>query len=155
MNEYETVIMPELILAGIECVTSNDPSQGPVDIPKLWERFFQEGIAEILEKNPHRASEEIMGLYYDYESDHNGSYTLLIGGPVVKTDDLPPMLRYKKIPRAQYAKFTAKGPHPQALIETWQSIWGSGMKRSYAGDLEVYGKGFQKTPQEVEILIAL
>jgi len=152
MKNYKTIQKPEITIVGITCRTSNSPDAGPQDIPKLWERFFAESIVDQI---PNKASSEIMALYCDYEEDHTKPYSIIIGCPVTFVEDLPSNLVAKTVPATSYALFSAVGEHPQSLIETWGRIWSTDLKRSYAGDLEVYGVKFSKRPQEVEILIAL
>ena len=59
------------------------------------------------------------------------------------------------IPSGKYLVFTAMGPMPQALIETWAYIWDyfskdSGYIRTYSTDFERY-----ESSERVEIYIAI
>ncbi|HEY5259074.1 MAG TPA: effector binding domain-containing protein, partial [Rhabdochlamydiaceae bacterium] len=56
---------------------------------------------------------------------------------------------------SSYAVFTAKGAFPQSMMEAWQAIWTSNVKRSYTTDFEVYKPDFnpQDNP-EIRIFIA-
>ncbi|MES2121913.1 MAG: GyrI-like domain-containing protein, partial [Chlamydiota bacterium] len=126
---------------------------GPIDIPKLWERFFQECIAE---KIPNKASHEVFALYCDYAGDHTQPYSLVIGCLVSSTAEIPQGMVAKTIPGGSYATFRAVGEHPQTLIETWGKIWNTELSRTYTGDYELYGEKFTShSPQEVEVLIAI
>lgn len=61
----------------------------------------------------------------------------------------------KIVPAASYAVFPAVGEYPKSLIETWQKIWQTDVKRTYTGDYEVYGKDFfAGSPKKVDIYIA-
>lgn len=144
---------PAMIIVGIECRTSNAADRGPHDIPMLWDRFTKEGV---FLKIPNRASDEVIALYYDYESDHTQSYTFVIGCKVNSFGDIPEGMVYKIIPGGSYALYRAVGDYPASLIDTWGEIWGSALNRSYTGDYELYGEKFQVgVPKEVEVMIAL
>lgn len=146
---------PKMTIVGIECRTSNSPNAAPIDIPKLWGRFFNENVPG---KVPHKNSDDIIALYCDYESDYTGPYTLIIGCPVSHIENLPEGQVSKEIPDAKYQEFLSVGEHPQALIQTWQDIWSNQkLQRTYTGDFEVYdNKFFSDTlPKEVRVYIAV
>ena len=152
MENYTLTEKQAITIVGIKCRTSNDPEAGPLDIPKLWGQFFSENI---IAQIPHKSSNEVIALYCDYEGDYTKPYTVVIGCPVASVDSLPAHLVAKTIPAGTYALFQAVGEHPKTLIETWNRIWQTPLKRSYTGDFEVYGDKFSKSPQEVEVFIAL
>ena len=62
----------------------------------------------------------------------------------------------KVVPAADFMLFRAIGEQPKAIIDTWNHIWSSDLKRTYTGDYQVYGKKFtHASPQEVEVWIAV
>lgn len=143
----------EIQIIGIECRTSNDPSQGMVDIPNLWARFFAEDIQNQV---PNKASCDLIALYCDYESDYTQAYTIVIGCPVTHVDEIPHGMIHKTIPAGHYKEYNAIGEHPQAVISTWQAIWeDKSLKRTYTGDYELYSDKFFSTPKQVDIFIAV
>lgn len=152
--DYVVIEKPSTIVVGIECRTSNLPEAGPYDIPKHWEKFYNDNI---LEKIPHKISLEIVALYCDYEGDYTKPYSLVIGSAVHSLDEIPDGMVAKIIPSSSYAIFKAIGEHPKALIESWGQIWQQAdLKRTYTGDYEVYGERFfSQSPQEIEIYIAI
>ncbi len=153
MQDYEVIQKPSIMVIGIECRTSNAPEAGPHDISKHWEKFFKD---EILSKIPNKISDEVIALYCDYESDFTKSYSLVIGCQVNSIDEIPENMVAKKIPAGSYAIFPAIGEHPKTLIETWGQIWQHPqLKRTYTGDYELYGHKFSKSPQEVDVFIAV
>lgn len=82
--------------------------------------------------------------------------TKVIGCRVSSSAVIPEGMVTKILPATSYAVFNAIGEHPKSLIKTWQEIWQTGLKRTYTGDFEVYGGKFNsKSPQEVEVLIAI
>lgn len=144
---------PSMIIVGISCRTMNDPKAAPVDIPKLWQRFYSENIPLQI---PNRASDEVIALYCDYEKDHTKPYTVVIGCPVKSVESMPDGMVVKIIPEGTYTKFSAVGEQPKALIETWGEIWKTPLLRTYTGDYEVYGESFAKEKKkEVQVYIAV
>lgn len=153
MKDYTMVQKPSINVIGIECRTSNAPEAGPQDIPRLWGQFYSEGS---IHKIPNKASEVIIALYCDYESDHTGPYSLVIGCPVTSLDTIPEGMVAKTIPAGSYALFRAIGEYPASLIATWGTVWQTKLKRTYTGDYEFYGEKFSSgSPQEVEVYIAI
>ena len=138
---------------GIECRTSNAPEDGPHDIPRLWEQFYNE---DIINKIPNKISNEVIALYCDYEGDYTQPYSIVIGCLVTSLENIPEKMVAKIIPAGSYAIFRAVGEYPARLMETWDTIWQTELKRTYTGDYEFYGeKFFSGSPKEVEVYIAL
>ncbi len=140
---------------GIEVRTDNAREMNPAtrQIAGLWQRFFQEDIpGNIPGKNPAGVP---LGIYTDYESDHTGRYTLIAGVATTQAGAAPKGMRAVTVSAGKYLVFTATGPMPKALIETWGSIWtyfsdNSRYARAYTTDFEEY-QGSDK----VEIYIAV
>ena len=137
---------------GIECRTSNDPEKGPIDITKHWEKFYTENISA---KIPNKTSDEVFGLYCDYEGGIMDPYSLVIGHKVDAIDQVPEGMVVKVLPKTSYAVFRAVGSHPDSLIATWGEIWQSSLNRTFSGDFELYGAKFSADPKEVEVYIAI
>lgn len=137
------VVTKELKVIGIEIRTTNkeeaDPTTGR--IPGLWQRVFQENL---IEKIPNRkAGGSLMGIYAKYESDFTGAYSLIVGVEVSSLKTIPPGMTGLKIPAWQYLAFSARGPMPKSLIDTWGTIWkyfseNSSPKRAYTVDYEIH-----------------
>jgi predicted transcriptional regulator YdeE len=90
-------------------------------------------------------SPEIIAVYFDYESDHRGQYSLIVGHKVSSLDQTPKDKGIGSvIVRAgRYLRFVVEGPLPAAIIETWQTIWQffevtHEYERAYTTDYEVY-----------------
>jgi predicted transcriptional regulator YdeE len=145
---------PALLVIGIDCRTSNAPEAGPHDIPKLWGRFYNEGI---ISQIPNKVSNEVIALYCDYAGDHTQPYSVVIGCYVSSLDTIPEGMVAKTIPASSYAVFRAIGEYPSSLIETWGNIWKQpDLQRTYTGDFELYGDKFGTgSPKEVEVYIAI
>lgn len=150
---YECIEKPAFKMIGIACRTSNSPEKGPIDIPKLWEVFFKNNTIDLI---PNKISREIIALYCNYESDHTGNYTLILGCPVNSIEEVPEDMIAKDIPSRKYAHFKAIGEHPQELIKTWQDIWqNNSLQRKYEEDCELYDENFLISPNEVNLLISI
>lgn len=126
---------------GIAERTSNAAEfSGKGKIGPLWKRFFDE---EILTKIPHKADNAIIALYYDYESNKDGAYTILIGARVTSTQEIPLGMVHCHVPAQKYAVFTTeRGIVWQQVVKTWQFIWQfedeSKLNRSYVVDYQLY-----------------
>ncbi len=110
-------------------------------IGKQWGRLMQEGL---LGKIPNKADNQIVAVYTDYASDHNGEYTYILGAKVNSDRDIPAGMVSKKIPAGKYAVFTSeKGPAQKVVSELWMKInslpkSATGGNRVYSADFEIY-----------------
>jgi len=108
------------------------------DIPAFWQRFMAGGF---LERLPRRAEDEALhAVYCDYESDHTGAYTMVIGVAVDAGAAAEEGMRRVVIPPGRYGRFAAKGPAAEALWSicgTWpvpgRLALGGGMRRTTSG----------------------
>ena len=110
-------------------------------IGKVWGRLMQENL---LSRIPNKADKNIVAVYTDYASDHNGEYTYILGAKVNSDKDIPAGMVSKKIPAGKYAVFTSeKGPAPKVVPELWMKInslpkSAVGGDRVYSADFEIY-----------------
>jgi predicted transcriptional regulator YdeE len=110
-------------------------------IGKMWGRLFQEGV---LAKIPNKADQNIVAVYTDYTSDHNGEYTYVLGARVTSDADIPAGMVAKKVPAQKFAVFTSeRGPAPKVVPAVWMKInslprTAVGADRLYKADFEVY-----------------
>ncbi|EKD52452.1 MAG: transcription activator effector binding protein [uncultured bacterium] len=144
---------PEIQIVGIALRTDNSPP-GLQKLGAHWQRFFAE---KILEKIPNKASHEIYAVYTDYESDHTKAYTLILGAKVSESGmPIPQGLVAHTIPNQAYTVVTANGSMPQALIQCWQEIWQSDLKRKFTTDFELYDENSNSGEgSEVKIYLAV
>jgi len=143
-----------LSIVGISTRTSNGTGKAEIDIPNLWTQFMSKGIMESI---PNKLNDVIFALYTDYESDHTGEYSVILGCQVSTLDAIPEELTVKFIPKSNYQKFTAKGDLTKdAVFNTWKEIWNTNLKRTYTTDIEVYGeKAINPKDGEADIFIAI
>ncbi|ATA89704.1 GyrI-like domain-containing protein [Capnocytophaga stomatis] len=141
-------------IIGIAVRTTNANGQAATDLGKLWGQFMSDTIAKI----PNTISEEIIAIYTDYESDYQGAYTAIIGKKVSSLDEIPAGMIGREFPEAKFQKFIAKGQMPNAIMQTWKTIWEqeATLHRAYQYDFEVYGKKSQNGDEsEVEVFISV
>ncbi|WP_214412421.1 GyrI-like domain-containing protein [Sphaerisporangium fuscum] len=133
---------PELLVVGYAVRTSNaaeaDPSRA--QLPALWGRAGAPGAFAHV---PGRVDENLYAVLIDYESDHQGAYTQIVGVAVRTAAGLPEGMVAVRVPGVQTLKVEAHGPMPQVLIEAWQQVWrhtesGGVPARAFTTDLEVH-----------------
>jgi predicted transcriptional regulator YdeE len=150
------VRVPRVHIVGPSVRTTNaDEASGKGKIGGLWQRFFAQDLASRIPARAHPT--RVYGVYTDYESDHTGPYTLVVGCPVVTPpSSLPEGMVSVTVPEGDYLAFAARGAMPRALIDTWGRIWGhfesASRQRSFTTDFELHDS---ETPSEVQIHIAL
>jgi len=145
---------------GIAVRTSNAKEMTPNGvIGKQWARIFQDGL---IGKIPNKADQNIVAVYTDYASDHNGEYTFLLGARVTSDADVPPGMVAKKIPAGKFAMFTTdEGPAPRVVPATWMRInslpqSAPGGDRVYAADYEIYGaRAVDPQNAQVDIFVGI
>ena len=139
---------------GIAARTSNAKENTPDGIiGKQWMRLFQEGL---LGKIPHKADQNIVAVYTDYASDHNGEYTFILGARVTSDAEFPAGMVARTIPGGKFAVFTSdKGPAAQVVPAAWMKIntlpaGAVGADRVYRADYEIYDER-ARDPQNSQV----
>lgn len=144
--QKEITIRPEIKLVGITTRTNNvrifesDPATNK--IAETVQKYFHGGLYGMIpnRKNPGTT----YCVYTEYESDHTGDYTYLIGEEVSSFENVPEDFVQMTLPAQQYAKLTnGPGPMPDVCINAWKKIWTMtsedfGGERAYLADFEVY-----------------
>jgi predicted transcriptional regulator YdeE len=139
-ESMKKVQKPETHVIGIACRTANTSDAAPIDIPRLWQRFYAENI---LSQIPNSMTDHVIALYCDYEGDYSQPYTCVIGCRVSSIEEVPEGMVAKTIPASTFAVYEAVGEFPQSVLNVWNEVWQSTtLKRTYAGDYEIYGKRF-------------
>ena len=140
---------------GIDVTTLNAAEADPekASIPKLWGRFYAE---DMLSKIPRKKPPVLpLGVYTDYESDHNGRYRILAGAAVEEGTPVPDGLGSAVVPAGMYLIFRGEGQMPAVVVQTWMSVWRyfadpRGHVRAYTADFERYSAS-----DTVEVYIAV
>jgi predicted transcriptional regulator YdeE len=108
-------------------------------IGKLWARLVHEGL---LARIPSKVDENIVAVYTDYASDHNGEYTFVLGARVKSDEAVPAGMVAKNIPAGKFAVFTSeRGPAAKVVPQTWIKI--NSLPRSAAGGDRVYRADYE------------
>lgn len=141
----------ERCVYGLSITTDNvsemDPEKGK--IAALHQKF--DAAVEV----DYQGGERVYGVYFDYESDHTGKFSVLAGFDG-KLGSENTTLKRVVIPEANYLVFTHQGKMPQAVINAWMEVWqyfsneGAQYQRLYSTYFEYY-----KSVDEVELYIAV
>lgn len=133
----QTTALNEIHLIGLSLQrkTTNANGQSHTDCKNLW-HAFDEGhyIADI----PGKLSDDIYGVYYEYEGDHTKPFSYFIGCRVKAPVEAPPGMQSLTIPAGNYEKITVSGAMPDCVTNAWKDIWKGDHARTYAVDFEVY-----------------
>lgn len=145
------VHIDEKSIRGIAVRTNNTNEMEPdsARLGKLWQRFYEDVFPQAKE------GAVVFAVYYDYESDATGDYSVLAG---VAQDALASQENRTDITiqAGDYLIFTGQGELPQAVVQTWAKIWDYFSQidvphqRAYTTDFEHY-----KSADEIEIYIAI
>ena len=138
-------------LLGLSTRTNNraEMSADSAKIGSLWQAFFESSQLTAMLNSP------MYGVYYDYESDMNGEFAVLVG----KAIDAPVEANHLvslELEAGKYLKFSGQGDMPQCVIDLWGQVWGyfsandCPHQRRYQTDFEVY-----LSATEVEIYIGI
>ncbi len=142
MENIKHLELQDTVVIGVSAKTS--PQTALEVIPKLWQRFFEAGLAERLPQSADDRS--IYAVYSDYEGDYSKPYMMTIGVAVPPQTPVPEGLKCVLLDKGRYAQFHAEGPPERALWEVWSFIcerWPERAQRRYQADFERYA------PEEV------
>lgn len=139
---------------GISIRTTNENGQSAIDIETLWTKFWDEDIQNQI---PNKINNDIYAVYTDYETDHTGPYTAIIGLPVNSLENIPDGFVSTTIERSVYKKFISKGKMPETVVNTWMEIWQDNtLNRTYTTDFTIHGKKYYNGDKaEVETYISV
>lgn len=115
--------------------TTNENGQSGKDCGELWQKFKTN---KIVDQIPNKVSDAIYAMYFDYESDENGTFSYFIGCKVGVDTNAPESLDELLIPQQVYQKVIATGKMPECITEAWQRIWDAKLNRSFGFDFERY-----------------
>ena len=145
------VKLEERKIKGLSIRTSNAKEMNP-QTAKIGALHLQfDAKVSVNYKNGAR----VYGVYYNYESDHTGEFSVLAGADKIENTQAE-NLETITLPAGTYMVFEATGEMPQVVIETWVKIWeyfssaNKEYQRNYIIDFEFY-----KSQHEVEIYIGV
>ncbi len=133
---------PGFYMAGLSARTSNAKEMsGNGKIERIWETFLQPSLVTRI---PNKVGIDLVAVYTDYETDHTGHYTYLLGLPVVSGEPFPSNLTIRQISSGRYAVITSeRGQIAEVVRDAWQRIWSMserelGGRRAFQTDFEIY-----------------
>ena len=135
--DFTTVTMKKAYLIGMTIKT--EQSKAGQDIPDLFQDFDDLGGIDVI---TNQVNGKLICAYFDYEGDHTQPYTYFIGCMTTSNTRIPAGMICKEIPEGKYAKIQVTGQYPQSLLDTWEKINASDIKRAYNFDFEQYGQFF-------------
>lgn len=96
-------------VVGLTARTNNaQEMSGKGKIGEVWQEFLR---PDLVVKIPNKMGVDLIAVYTDYETDHTGHYTYLLGIPISSAEALPSNLTVKHIPAGRYAVFRSeRGP---------------------------------------------
>ena len=135
-----TKTMDTFYIAGLSARTTNaNEAEGKGKIPIIWGQLMQNMPPELTAR---KTGEAIYAVYTDYESNHTGGYTFVLGVRVDLLDNLPPGITGVEISAGTYQCLTTEpGPAYQVVPSLWANIWSTPKLesiRSYKTDFELY-----------------
>jgi predicted transcriptional regulator YdeE len=155
----KTTLGAPIYVVGFSVRTTNTAeAKGDGEIPKLWNRFFQENLGAQI---PHRIGQGLIVVYSDYATDEKGEFSYLLGTPVDSIEGLSKDLAVRTIPAGPYAVVTTPRGRPQDVMPaTWMKIWQMpeselGGKRSFSIDYETYDDFSDPNNMQVSIYLGL
>ncbi len=152
--EFEIVEKPSFKIIGITVWTINKDGIAGTDIYNLWQKWFQDGISDLI---PGKLSDDVYNLYCDYESDHSGRYRVILGNLVKSIDRVPEGLIGRKFFRSRYAVFHQVGKLPYIIFETWNYIYKEKkFERKYRADFDIYDmNAYDPEKAKVDIYVSI
>ncbi|WP_067130619.1 GyrI-like domain-containing protein [Microtetraspora malaysiensis] len=144
---------PEVLVVGHAVRTTNAAEADPAraQLPALWARAGAPGAFAHV---PGRVDENVYAVLTDYESDHNGAYTQVVGVAVHTAARLPEGMVAVRVPGVPAMRLEARGPMPDALLDVWEQVRthtdsGGTPPRAFTTDLEIHH------PAGVDLFIAV
>lgn len=154
---FEIVLMPAMVIMGVELRTTWKNNECISAIPAFWQQQQSENI---IQKIPSKVFPDvILGLYTNYTSDFSltgGYYSFIIGCPVKENTAVLQGMVVREIPAAKYAVFTAQGPF-SSIGKVWMEIWqNKDIQRTFTNDFERYdAKSTNDADSVVKIYVAI
>jgi len=134
-------------VVGISVRTINKDGRSQQDIWALFNDFFGDNIAQQITD---KTSDDIYCVYTDYETDHTGYYTTILGCKVATLTRVPDGFTAVTIPAGTYRHYTVRGALLESVGKAWMQIWETASARKFTADYDVYGTGAQN-PEDAEM----
>ncbi len=143
----------KLIGLALKNKTTNANGQSHIDCENLWHEFDKNKYVAAI---PNKQSDEIFGVYYNYDGDSRKPFGYFIGCKVSSYANIPDGLQSLTIPAGNYHKIFAKGKMPDCMVNAWKQVWSTDIARSYQIDFEVYDERSRDwNSAEVDIYLSI
>ncbi|MDB4919817.1 GyrI-like domain-containing protein [Mucilaginibacter sp.] len=143
----------QFYLTGISVRTTNQNGQSQKDIGGLWTKFT---TGNMMQQIAGRLTDDMYCVYTDYETDHTGAHTAVLGCKVNSLDNIPGGFIGITIPADKYQVYYLEGQFPANIGEAWQQIWTSDIDRKYTADYDFYKadpKSFEETESRIYLAV--
>jgi predicted transcriptional regulator YdeE len=146
---YQLADQDSFFVAGIAVRTTNQNAKARKDVGDLWTKFMTDNIQS---KITGKYSDDLYCVYTDYETDHTGWYTAVIGCRVTEAGNNGMFVAL--VPSGKFKVYKPEGKFPDCVGNTWMHIWENGTNRNYVADYDLYkagAKSFEETETEVYV----
>lgn len=152
--DFQIQTIAGFTIAGITLRTTNQDNRALREIGQLWGKWFAEKVSDQI---PHKVDETVYSLYYDYESDYQGEYTVLLGCKVTSVEGLPAGLTFREVPEDRYAVYHRQGTLPTITHEIWTAVYSEkAYVRGYRTDFDRYPMEWEAEDRaKVEVYVSL
>lgn len=152
--KIEITNLSDFNVVGIAVRTTNQNGQSQRDISALWTKFMDD---DVMNQIANRLSDDIYSVYTDYETDHTGFYTAVLGCRVIALDYVPEGFTTVHIAAGSYNAYHLEGSFPDNVGEAWQEIWQNAHGRKYTADFDLYNtddaESFQETKAKIYLAV--
>ena len=90
---------------GMTLRTTNKAAMSVGSIAQLWQQFLTENAYS---KIPNKIDGALIALYYDFENDKNGQYTVLLGARVSSIETIPAGMVAHQVSTQKRVVFTSE-----------------------------------------------
>ncbi|WP_461452417.1 GyrI-like domain-containing protein [Mucilaginibacter sp.] len=122
-------------IVGIAVRTTNQNGQSKKDIDDLWFKFMDDNLIKHI---PNRESNDVYCVYTNYETDHTGKYTAILGCKVNSLANISNRFTAVSISAGKYQVYSLKNKLSEVISAAWQHIWTSDINRKYTYDYDLY-----------------
>lgn len=133
---FERVHFPGIKIIGISIRTHRSDGQSYQDILTLWKKWATESLFDKIEN---RISNDIYNVFYDYETEQRGYFSVLLGCEVDTLHVIPRGMVGRDLPPTLCAKYESTGKLPESLDQVWEKIeTEKSYERNYIYDFNLY-----------------
>jgi predicted transcriptional regulator YdeE len=146
----EIIEQEEFYIVGIAVRTNNQNGQSKRDIDDLWFKFMDDNLIKHI---PNKESNDVYCVYTDYETDHTGEYTAVLGCKVNSITNINSNFTAVAISAGKYQVYSLKNKLSEAISAAWKQIWASNINRKYTADFDLYCSGANEGGMKISLAI--